>query len=287
MPDPSPPSPPDPLESPPYTLWHPMIVALLERFLPLGYKLFPEFLLSRLSQRVDILVVRQEATPPGPVEKIHSILDYLGAHTLIEYKGPTDDLAGDDMLTLLGYAYQYMRVSKLKQPADVCLMVVADRITRSFLDQAKRCGVDLTETETESGIWRGKGCGFVMHGVETGKASGQGPSEHLLYTFSRAFLADPTRNRPVDEEERRVYHWLYQQVQQFKQARGPMAVKDVATFEEGWMQMLDSISAEHPEFVARTLAHASPAKRLEGLGVDDVLEGLSPDLLEALKRRLH
>src|SRR4051794_11436780 len=96
---------PEPLENPPRTAWHPLLVALLERFLPKGYKLIPEMLLGRLSQRVDILVVRLEAEP-GPVEKLHSILDYLAAHTLIEHKGPTDDLAGEDVLVLLGYAYQ-------------------------------------------------------------------------------------------------------------------------------------------------------------------------------------
>ena len=38
----------------------------------------------------------------------------------IEYKGPTDELAGEDVLVLLGYAYQYMRRAKLKDPGDVC-----------------------------------------------------------------------------------------------------------------------------------------------------------------------
>jgi hypothetical protein len=284
---------PEPLESPPRTAWHPLLVALLERFLPRGYKLIPEFLLSRLSQRVDILVVRQEAEP-GPVEKIHSILDYLAAHTIIEHKGPTDDLAGEDVLVLLGYAFQYMRRAKLKDPSDVCLMVVADRITKSFLDQAKLSRVELEEVE--HGIWRGSFAGFTVHGVETGKAAERGGTEHLLYTLSRQFLEDPTRARPLDREETEVYGWLYQQVRQFKREHGVMAVKDIESFEQSMMAFFDSISADHPEFVGRILAHCPPEKRVEGLAaeerlrglpLEDRLRGLSPEELEQLKRLLH
>ena len=158
---------------------------LIERFLPTGYRLVAEFLLSRLSQRADIVVVRLEGEP-GPVEKIHSILDYLAAHTIIEYKGPTDDLAGEDVLVLLGYAFQYMRRTKLQDPGDVCLMVVADRITKSFLAQAKRSGMELGRGAAASGIWRGRFAGFVVHGVETGKVATSGPSEHFGSTRSRA-----------------------------------------------------------------------------------------------------
>ncbi len=274
----------EPLESPPYTAWHPMLVALLERFLPRGYKLFPEFLLSRLSQRADILVVRLEAEP-GPVERLHSILDYLRAHTLIEYKGPTDDLGGEDMLVLLGYGYQYMRRARLQDPSEVCLMVIADRMTQSFLAQAKRCGVDLAEVER--GLWQGRFGGFVMHGVETGKAAERGRTEHLLYTFSRAFVADPAGVRPLDQEEAQVYIWLYQQVQQFRQARGAMAVKDGDTFEQSMMEMFESLSAAHPELIGRLLARCTPEQRLQGLTPEDLLRSLGPEELEQLKRLLH
>jgi hypothetical protein len=270
----------EPLESPPYTAWHPMLIALIERFLPKGYKLFPEFLLSRLAQRADVLVVRLLEIEAGPVEKIHSILDYLRDHTLIEYKGPTDDLAGEDVLALLGYGYQYMRLAKVTDPADVCLMVVADRIPQSFLDQAKRCGVELAEAER--GIWRGHFAGFVVHGVETGKAAERGPTEHLLYTFSRAFLQRPMQVPPLDPEDARVYVWLYQQVQQFKRARGAMAVKDVDTFERSMMEMFESLAAEHPELIDRILARCPPEKRLQGF---ESLAAEHPELIDRILAR--
>ncbi len=255
---PEPPETAEPLESPPRTAWHPMLVALIERFLPTGYRLIAEFLLSRLSQRADIVVVRLEGEP-GPVEQIHSILDYLAAHTIIEYKGPTDDLAGEDVLVLLGYAYQYMRRAKLEDPGDLCLMVVAGRITKSFLAQAKRSGMELAEAQP--GIWRGRFAGFVVHGVETGKAAGRGPSEHLLYTFSRMFLQDPAGVGPLDEEEAQVYAWLYQQAEQYRRERGPMAVKDSETFEQSMMKMFTSLYERHPEFLDQILAKCPTEKR--------------------------
>src|SRR5262249_39452555 len=89
----------------PKTAWHPMLVKLLEVYLPEGYQLIAEFLLARQSQRVDIVVIRKVDVDLGPVKKLHSILDYLRAHTLIEHKGPTDDLAAEDLLTLLAYAF--------------------------------------------------------------------------------------------------------------------------------------------------------------------------------------
>lgn len=166
-----------------------MLVALLERFLPRGYKLYPEFLLHRLPQRVDILVVRLEQSEPGPVEKIHSILDYLAAHTLIEY--------------------------------------------------------------------------------------------------TRAFLSDPMGIQPLDRAEAEVYLSLYQQVEQFKRTRGPMAVKDADTFEERMVQVIKSLSANHPELLRQILAQYPPETRFEVLSSDEVLRGLSPEQREQLKRLLH
>jgi hypothetical protein len=52
-----------------------------------------EFLLARQSQRVDIVVIRKVDVVQDPVKKLHSIFDYLRAHTLIEHKGPTVALA--------------------------------------------------------------------------------------------------------------------------------------------------------------------------------------------------
>src|SRR5262249_46839717 len=171
--------------------------------------------------------------------------------------------------------YQYMRHAKVREPGDVCLMVIADRMTQSFLKQARCCGVELAEAER--GIWRGRFAGFTVHGVETGKAAERGRTEHLLFTFTRLFLEDPAAVGPLDEEEARVYSWLHQQAAQFRRARGPMAVKDFDTFQEGMMKMFESLSADHPELIDNILADCPPEKRLRGLSPEDRLRGLSPE----------
>lgn len=228
------------------TAWHPMLVALLDIYLPSGWQLIPELLLSRLPQRVDIVVIELVGTTKGAVRKLHSIFDYLRPHTLIEHKGPTDDLAAEDALVLLGYAAQYMRLKKLKDPADLCLMVVSDRITPGFLDGAL----------------------------------------------------------PLDEEGKRVYATLQNQVEQFRKSHGAMTMKDyelmqmsmaelarflTPTFErlarEEPQKLASMLTPEElagaltPEQLAKVLTPEQRAKTLEAL--------LPPDVWEQVKHRLH
>jgi hypothetical protein len=261
----------EPLESAPRTQWHPMLVALLERYLPKGFKLYPEYSLSRLPQRADIVVVRREGSEAARAEKIHSILDHLRAHTLIEHKGPTDDLAGEDCLILLGYGYQYMRIAKITDPSEVCLMVVADRIPASFLAQLQLCGGELIEQE--HGLWRGRAGRFVLHGVETSKAA---EVDRLLFSFSRGFLAHPDAVRRLDREELRVYIGLCRQVEQFRRARGTMATKDNEEFQKAQHEALKSL-----------MSMLTAEERIEGLPADQLLAALTPEQLEELKRLLH
>jgi hypothetical protein len=77
---------PEPPEA--VTAWHPLLVALLEIFLPAGWLLIPELYLSRLPQRVDIVILELVGEVPGSARRLHSIFDHLRRHTLIEHKGP-------------------------------------------------------------------------------------------------------------------------------------------------------------------------------------------------------
>ncbi len=101
---------------------------------------------------------------------------------------------------------------------------------------------------------------------------------------------------PLDEEEAEGYAWLYQQAEQYRRERGPMAVKDSETFQQSMMKMFDSLSEGHPELLDRILAqcppeqvlsHYAPEQRLAGLLPEERLRGLSPEELEQLKRLLH
>jgi hypothetical protein len=308
MPEPEAPEPPEAV-----TAWHPMLVALLEIFLPAGWLLIPELLLSRLPQRVDIVILELVDAVPGPAHRLHSIFDHLRPHTLIEHKGPTDDLAAEDALVLLGYGAQYMRLKKIKSAADVCLMVVADRITPGFVEQLTRH--DGRFAQVGQGLWKGELAGFALHGVETSDASRSGSSERLLYAFSRAFITDPQGGPPLDEEARRVYTLLQAQVEQFRKARGPAAMKYYEMMQKSLEELMEPVLEAMPvEKRLRGLApeqlreRLTPEQRLQGLTPEQRLHGLTPDQLregltpeqlaatidalppevrEQLKRRLH
>jgi hypothetical protein len=286
------------------TAWHPMLVALLEIFLPDGWMLIPELLLSRLPQRVDIVILELVGAVPGAAHRLHSIFDHLRPHTLIEHKGPTDDLAAEDALVLLGYGAQYMRLKKIKSAADVCLMVVADHITPGFAEQITRH--DGRFAQVGQGLWKGELAGFALHGVETYDASRSGSSERLLYAFSRAFITDPQGGPPLDEETRRVYTLLQAQVEQFRKARGSAAMKYYEMMQRSLEELMEPVLEAMP--AEKRLQGLTPEKRLQGLTPEQRLQGLTPEqrlqgltpeqlaatidalpaeVREQLKRRLH
>jgi hypothetical protein len=266
-----------------------MLVAALETYLPSGWQLIPELLLGRLPQRVDIVILELVGTAPGVARKLLSIFNYLRRHTLIEFKGPTDDLGPEDALVLLAYGAQYMRLKKLKDPAELCLMVIAAGITPSFVEQIER--LQGTFTQIDKGLWRGDLAGAVLHGVETGPASERGPTERLLYAFSRAFLKDPRGGLPLDEEARKVYALLQNQVEQFRKIRGETAMKDYELVKMSLAELLqpafERMAQEEPEKLAKML---TPEQRLAGLTPEQLAEALGalpPEVQEQVKQRLH
>lgn len=310
----SPEAPEEPTEA--TTAWHPLLVFLLERFLPAGWRLMPELLLNRLPQRVDIVVLRLLDVTPGPVTRLHSIFDHLRPHTLIEHKGPTDDLAGDDALVLLAYGAQYMRMNRLRDPGEVCLMVVCDQIPDTFVKQVERLGGSFVPSG--NGLYHGALAGFALHGVQTRDAFQTAPSERLLYSFSRRFVRDHGPLPPLDQEEVSVYILLWQQVEQFRRMRGTMALKDLDKANESYAEVVAETFRKFPELLERLpaqvriaglepremlagidhkallaeldhkelLAELDPRERVAGLGPDELLNALSPEMRAELARRL-
>jgi hypothetical protein len=256
--------------------------------LPSGWQLIPEFLLSRLPQRVDIVVIELVGRAKGTAFGLHSIFDYLRPHTLIEHKAPTDDLAAEDALVLLGYAAQYMCLKKLKDPAELCLMVVSDRITPGFVEQVVRlkgCFAPASE-----GLWQGELSGALLHGVETGKVARRRPTEQLLYAFSRAFLTNPRGILPLDEEGKRVYALLQNQVEQFRKIHGAAAMKLHELMQMSMEEVdalveptLERLAREQPEKLAKAL---TPEQLAKALTPEQLAKALTPEqrakTLEAL-----
>ena len=302
MTEPEAPTPPEAL-----TAWHPMLVTLLEMYLPSGWQIIPELLLSRLPQRVDIVIVELVGTAPGAPHLLLSVFDFLRPHTLIEFKGPTDDLAAEDALVLLAYGAQYMRLKKLKDPGDLCLMVIADRLSPAFVKQVER--LQGCFTQVDKGRRRGELAGAALHGVETGKAAERGSSEQLLYAFSRAFLEDPRGGLPLDEDARRVYALLWNQVEQFRKIRGATAMKDYELAKMSMAELMqptlermveeepqklarmippeELVKALTPEELAKALTPEQLAKALTPEQLTEFLDALPLEMREQIKRRLH
>lgn len=145
-----------------------------------------------------------------------------------------------------------------------------------------------------------KGCGSIPERTRYPSATTwrdacrQHPTERLLYTFSRAYVTDPEGILPLDPEEARVYNALYQQVEQFRKNRGPMAMKDYDAAKESYEEVLDAlIERVPPEKRLRglapeqRLAGLAPEQRLAGLTVDQILSALSPEEREQLAKKLH
>ncbi len=259
----------------PLTAWHPMLVALLSELLPPGWKLVPELLLSRLPQRLDLLIVRSSGAVAGNASRILSIFDHLRKHTLIEHKGPTDDLAGSDATVLLGYAFQYMALSHVQDPEDLVLMVIADRITRSFVKQIERFGGRFAPAG--GGLWKGNVHGFALHGVATHEASRTGSTERLLYLFTRAFLDRPELIS-LEGEDVPVYLALYERVEQFKKQRGPTAMKNDQKLTRAQTSLLARVlRIAPPGLKEQYLALLSPEERLAGMPPEERLAGMPPE----------
>ncbi len=260
-----------------YTAWHPLVVVAIEHTLPPGwYQCISEFQLSREPLRIDIVVVRRtrEGTPPRP-RLLASVLADLADHTLVHFKGPTDELERDDAIMLLAYALQYLIVAEVESPALVALRVVAPRLTPRFVKAL--ASLDCTLTSTVPGIHEGRLLVFPLRVVETVPVNAR-PGEHLLYTVTPGMLADPGGVPALSTEESEVFWALLEHVEQLRhplpgQRKRPMKDEDkvVESFEKA---MMAHITRLPPEQVLRAFA---PEQRLAGLAPEQVLRAFAPE----------
>jgi hypothetical protein len=258
-----------------YTAWHPVLVALLEHVLPGGFfQCLSEFQLSREPLRIDVVVVRRRrpGTPPAP-RLLVSIVGDLADHTLVHFKGPTDELERDDARMLFAYALQYPVVAELEDPGLVALRVVASRLTPRFVEALKLLGCALTTTE--AGVHEGRLGVFPLRVIETVPVNGRA-GEHLLYTVTPGMLADPGGVPALSGEESEVFYALSEHVEQLrhplpgvKRRHMKDADKVVKSFEKA---MASIIARMPPEQVLRAYA---PEQRVAGLAPEQRLVGLT------------
>jgi hypothetical protein len=251
-----------------YTAWHPLVVVAIEHTLPAGwYQCLSEFQLSREPLRIDIVVVRRtrEGTPPPP-RLLASVLADLADHTLVHFKGPTDELERDDVFMLLAYAFHYLVVAEVESPALVALRVVAPRLTPRFV---KALGLlDCKLTSTVPGIHEGRLGVFPLRVVETVPVSARA-GEHLLYTVTPQMLTDPNGFPGIDAEEMAVFWALREHIEQL---RHPPHDKPRRI-----MKDQDKVIESFETVMTRMLGRLSPEERVAGLAPEQLLAGLAPE----------
>jgi hypothetical protein len=163
-------------------------------------------------------------------------------------------------------------------------MVIADRISKSFVKQVERMGGSFVRGR--NGLWRGRLAGLPLHGVELSKAYKAGPSERSLYMFTRAFLKDPralVRMKELDEEELHVYCLLYQHVEQFRRNPMTMDLKDLdlanKKLRKVYLEIAESMTLEE------RLKGLTPEQRFAGLTPEQIAAALPPEAVALIVRK--
>jgi hypothetical protein len=260
-----------------YTAWHPLIVVLLSRVLPEGwYQLLSELQLAREPLRVDVVIVRRSrpGVPPAP-HLLTSVVGDLAEHTLVHFKGPTDELERDDARMLLAYALQYLVVAEIEDPAAVALRVVAPRITPRFVEALRSLGCALTTTA--AGTHEGQLGIFPLRVIETVPVNARA-GEHLLYTVTPGMLADPGGGPALDDEEIEVFWALREHVEQLRHpipGQRKRHMKDEDKVVESFGKAMKALLARLPP--EQRLAGLAPEQRLAGLAPEQRLAGLAPE----------
>jgi hypothetical protein len=266
-----------------YTAWHPVLVVLLERVLPAGwYQCLSELQLAREPLRIDVVIVRRSRRgAPPPPRLLASVVGDLADHTLVHFKGPTDELERDDARMLFAYALQYLVVAEIEAPSLVALRVVAPRITPRFVEALRSLGCELTSTA--AGMHEGRLGVFPLRVIETIPVNGRA-GEHLLYTVTPGMLADPGGIPALDNEEIEVFWALREHVEQLRHPLPGVRrrhMKDENKVVESFEQAL-----------ARLVARLPPEQRLMGLTEaqavlalpDATLRGISSEYIATLPK---
>jgi hypothetical protein len=202
-------------------------------------------------------------TPPPP-RLLASVLANLADHTLVHFKGPSDELERDDARMLLAYALQYLVVAEIDDPALVALRVVAPRLTPRFVKSLASLGCQLTSTVP--GIHEGRLGVFPVRVVETIPVSAR-VGEHLLYTVTPQMLTNPDGFPAFDAEELLVFWALREHVEQIRHPYPPRRT----------MKDEDKVVESFDQAMARLLERMSPEQRLAGLAPEQVLRAYAPE----------
>jgi len=262
------------------TAWHPLLVLLLRQLLPAdGFEITGEFSLTREPLRLDVVVVRKLKDARPSFYLLPSLLEALGSHSLISFKGPTDRLEADDATMLLVYGSLYLVVARVKEPNEVTLHLVTAELTPRFREQLGRLGGYLRYQG--AGVSVGKLGPFSLQVIETEQAFPY-DEEHLWFVFTPSLL-DHRPPPAMAKNELTFYQYIYQQIAQVRAEGDPLMYKDLELAKMSLEEAMGKLMADMPPGLR--LTGIPPEILLAGISVEQRLAGLAPEQVgEALGR---
>ncbi|MFM7204164.1 MAG: hypothetical protein ACKO6N_25570 [Myxococcota bacterium] len=206
--------------------YHSICYQFLESVLPARFRLTPEYMLYKEPQRIDLLVICQDVLLPAlPDEDLPSLVSHLGKTTLLEFKGPTDILAPEDVNRLLGYACQYAVMEKTPQE-ELRLGFLASTVPAGVVSRVKQLKGELKEVS--HGVWEGSLCSSPLFALETSKIWKKEQGERLWCVLSPAFLETPWLINDLTKEQVMLYYAMVERLE-IHAKEEPMALRN---FEE-------------------------------------------------------
>src|SRR6516164_8065372 len=91
------------------TWWHPLLASLLRWQLGSHYHLQEEVPVGQKPLQIDLLLLQKEQgdLPASARMILAGLVEYLGPLTMLEFKGPSDNLRAGDFQIFLAYALLY------------------------------------------------------------------------------------------------------------------------------------------------------------------------------------
>jgi hypothetical protein len=249
------------------TMWHPLLVRLLNYTLASAYTVVEEVSVGKIPLRIDVLLIRREDGKLADSRSLElsALLPLLNCFTLVEFKGPTDAVERGDFAKLVGCAYLWHGQEKEIVPhKDLSLVFLLPTFCKPIQDEIQALGFQASAHEP--GIFRVDGLPFSTWLVETDVMAEQG--EPVLSLVSRAFLND--RHSIIERLAGQgygalaQYRFMVQEVQQFRNE------EDFA-MQQALSEHLDQFTEE---LVTKMLEELPAERRLRGLPAEDLLRGL-------------
>ena len=258
----------------PFTPWHYLVAAVFEFLLrPRGYQVESFIKVGQLPLEIDIVVIRKPRARTKDFERLDVIFERLGPVTVIEYKGPDDELQIDDFDRLLAYTLLYRRREGIRRYSHLTTMTISSGIGRNYRRALRAEGITLKHEAR--GVYHGQGAMFQHFAVAVDQLPEGLRNQSLLALGKRhqGDFAPLLRGTPTDRD---LGHYLWRvyrgRKEEFMQLFTDEDLRK--TFTELQKEVIGLLTAEERLEVLDLL---SAEERLTGLGAEERLKGLGPD----------